>query len=95
MLRDFKLIAIICLMLLACASSGKVVGTIYIMGNEPFTSVALETPEGKVYRVSTTKELEQRLRGLQGRKVELEFTKIARSPEGQTIVVSVVRDLSQ
>lgn len=79
----------------ACASSGKIVGTIYVIGNEPFTSVAIEDAGGKMYRIAASKELEQRLRGLQGKKVEVEYTKLTPSPEGQTITVRVVKEVHQ
>ncbi len=42
-------------------------GRIYIMGNEPFTQVALEQDDGRVFALIGEKEKE--LRGLQGKRV--------------------------
>jgi hypothetical protein len=84
-------ILLLCL-LLVIVGGRKLSGTVYVVGNEPFTSVAVECSNGTMYRIKTTKELEKRLRGLQGKKVELEYTKLARSHEGQTITVSVVKE---
>ena len=82
-------------LLLACASGGTLSGTVYVIGNEPFTSVAVEAPNGTMYRIVTSKELEKRLRTLQGKKVELEYTKLVRAADGPTMTVSVVKEVQQ
>ncbi len=69
------------------------IGSIYVIGNEPFTSLAIEGPEGKMYRISASKKIEQRLRGLQGKKVEVEYSKLSLSAEGYTIIVDSVREI--
>ena len=83
------------LMLTALLGSGKLSGTVYVVGNEPFTSMAIECSNGKMYRIKTTKELEKRLRGLQGKKVEVQYTKLVRTADAQTITVSVIKELQQ
>ena len=45
-------------------------GEIYVVGNEPFTELALQTKEGKVYTLRGDSLLE--LKGLQGQWVKLE-----------------------
>ena len=45
----------------------EVIGKVYLMGNEPFTYVALKTDDGQVYAV--VGEHEKELRRLQGRRV--------------------------
>jgi hypothetical protein len=85
---------LLCLLLLIVGDR-KLSGTVYVVGNEPFTSVAVECSNGKMYRIKTTKELEKRLRTLQGKKVELQYTKLVRAGDTQTITVSVVTELQQ
>ena len=45
----------------------EVIGKVYLMGNEPFTHVALKTDDGQVYALLG--EHEKELRRLQGRRV--------------------------
>lgn len=82
-------------LLLAFVGGGKISGTVYVIGNEPFTSVAVECPNGKMFRITTTKELEKRLRGLQGKKVELQYTKLVRSAQGTTATVTEIKEVQQ
>lgn len=90
-----RLVLFIALLIVGgCSSSGKIVGTIYVIGNEPFTQVAVEDSTGTVYRIETTKELEQRLRGLQGRKVELHYTTLRTTEIGKTIAVGSIQEVS-
>ena len=90
-----KLFLILLLFFIACSSSGKVTGKVYVAGNEPFTWVALEAPNGTIYKISTTKELEQRLRNMQGRNVEVEYTGMADVPEGKAITVTVAKEVKR
>ena len=56
--RPFSVALIMLLSLVAgCAAQkamigGTVTGTIYVIGNEPFTSLAIEDSGGKIYRLS-------------------------------------------
>jgi hypothetical protein len=45
----------------------RVTGRIYLMGNEPFTQVGIESENGKVFAVIG--EQEKELRGLQGKRL--------------------------
>ncbi|MBI4495746.1 MAG: hypothetical protein HY697_02315 [Deltaproteobacteria bacterium] len=47
----------------------NVEGRVYLMGHEPFTEVAIETPEGKVYAL--TGEPVREIRRLQGKRLRL------------------------
>ena len=86
------LLAVVALLVAGCASSkvagsGKISGVVQVIGNEPFTSVAIQSADGKTYRISTTREIEQRLRLLQGQTIELQYSELSSSPEGVKIVV--------
>lgn len=87
--------AVIFLVLGGCASSGKIVGTVYVAGNEPFTWVALEASDGTVYRLEATNELEQRLRTMQWKKIEVEFSKEIESLAGKALMVRSVKEIEQ
>lgn len=92
-MKSFKLMLLFAL-LGGCSSSGKIVGTIYVIGNEPFTQVAVEDSAGIIYRIETTKELERQLRGLQGRKVELSYSKLTTTEIGKTIAVGSIKEVN-
>jgi len=73
-----KIVSLNLLLLISCSHlrdspAGSLItvrGRIYITGNEPFTEVALESQDGKVYILKGWGVNE--LRGLQGRIVEVE-----------------------
>ncbi len=48
----------------------QVTGRIYVMGNEPFTEVAIKTDGGKVYAL--TGEYDKAFRSLQGKRVTVQ-----------------------
>ena len=73
---------------------GTVQGTVYVIGNEPFTSLAVELPDWKMYRLSTTKEIRQQLLAIQGKKVEVQYSKIDSTAEGLTLSVKAIKELS-
>jgi len=50
----------------------QVTGRIYVMGNEPFTQVAMELDGGKVYAL--VGEHEKKLRSLQGKRLTIKGT---------------------
>ena len=51
-------------------------GTVVIIGNEPFTSPALQTADGVIYRLSCAKDMEVQLRGVQGKRVRLDVNRL-------------------
>ena len=73
---------------------GTIKGTIYVIGNEPFTSLAVQPSDGKMYRISTTKDIHARLLKLQGKIVELEYSKVDTTKEGITFSVKQFTETS-
>jgi hypothetical protein len=51
------------------------VGTVVVIGNEPFTKLALQTAEGKILQLSCDGDAEKLLRGSQGKLVRLHVDK--------------------
>jgi hypothetical protein len=82
-----RILSLGCVVALACGSSGTIIGTIYVIGNEPFTQVAIQDSTGAIFRIETTKEIEQRLREMQGRKVTLEYSNVTTTEDGKIITV--------
>jgi hypothetical protein len=62
----------------------EVIGKVYLMGNEPFTHVALETDDGQVYAL--VGEHEKELRRLQGRRVKVAGKPSEEKPRGATAI---------
>ncbi len=58
----------------------EVIGKVYLMGNEPFTYVALKTDDGQVYAL--VGEHEKELRRLQGRRVKVVGKPSEEKPRG-------------
>ncbi|MBI3787720.1 MAG: hypothetical protein HY276_05615 [Ignavibacteriales bacterium] len=91
------LLAVAALLVAGCTSSkeavsGKITGVVQVIGNEPFTVVTIQDAAGKVYHISTSREIEQRLRLLQGKKIELQYSELSPSPEGVKIVVKQFKE---
>jgi hypothetical protein len=76
------------------ATKGMIQGTIYVIGNEPFTSLAVEVLEGRMYRLSTSTETRYRLLALQGRKVMVEYSRIDTTAEGITLSVDKFKEIT-
>lgn len=58
----------------------QVTGRVYVMGNEPFTQVAIQLDDGKVYAL--TGEYDKELRSLQGKRVTVKGRLIGKTPRG-------------
>lgn len=58
----------------------QVAGRIYVMGNEPFTQVAIQLDDGKVYAL--TGENEKQLRALQGKRLSVVGRLSGKTPRG-------------
>jgi hypothetical protein len=73
--------------------SGKsfIEGTVYSFGNEPFTKLTIQSSDGTMYLIQCTKEVEQTLNALQGKKVKLACQKIDSSPEGLKLIVTDIQ----
>ena len=63
----------------------KVTGKIYVMGNEPFTQVAIKLDDGQVYALLG--EHGKELRGLQTRRVSVIGTPSEEKPRGVKAIV--------
>ena len=70
----------------------EVTGKVYVMGNEPFTRVAIRTEDGQVYAL--VGKHDQELRRLQGRRVAITGKPSEEKPRGaQAIEVKSFRVL--
>jgi hypothetical protein len=58
----------------------EVIGKVYLMGNEPFTHVALKMDDGQVYAL--VGEHEKELRRLQGRRIKVVGSPSEKKPRG-------------
>lgn len=63
-------------------------GTIYSLGNEPFTKLGIQTSDGTMYILKCTKEIEQALNGKQGKRVKVHYEKTEHLPEGLTLSIT-------
>ena len=66
---------------------GTITGRIFVIGNEPFTKLAVETPEGILHPLKCDKATELELRKNQGHMVRIEYDGIEQAPEGRTLQV--------
>ena len=72
----------------------EVTGKVYVMGNEPFTQVAIRTEDGQVYALVGNHD--QELRRLQGRRVAITGQPSEERPRGaQAIEVNSFRVLEE
>jgi hypothetical protein len=72
----------------------EVTGKVYVMGNEPFTQVAIKMDDGQVWAL--VGEHEKEVRQLQGRRVAITGKRSAEKPRGaQAIEVSSFRVLEE
>jgi uncharacterized protein YcfL len=73
---------------------GTVQGTVFVVGNEPFTTLAVEVSQGKMYRIATSTDVRQHLLALQGKKVEVQYSRIDTLADGITLQVEKFREVS-
>ncbi len=81
-------------MLAGCSLSGQTTdethvttGRIQVIGNEPFTRLALQSDDGTVYVLRCEKSVETMLAGEQGHLVQVEWKVMEKVPEGNAIRV--------
>lgn len=58
----------------------QVSGRVYVMGNEPFTQVAIQSDDGKVYAIIG--EYDKALRSLQGKRLTITGKLSGKTPRG-------------
>jgi len=63
----------------------ELVGRVYVMGNEPFTVVALKLDDGEVYALLG--EHDKELRGLQGRRLSVVGKPSEEKPRGAKAII--------
>ncbi len=81
-------------LLAGCCRSGQTMdeihvatGRIQVIGNEPFTRLALQADDGTVYVLRCEKKVEAILAGEQGHRVQVEWRVMEKVPEGNAINV--------
>ncbi|HCA81304.1 MAG TPA: hypothetical protein DEP53_16365 [Bacteroidetes bacterium] len=73
----------------AATVAGSLTGTLFVTGNEPFTDISLQSAHGRMHVIQRdTSELYSRLRGLQGKKVRLQFRLPAARKDSSLIIVN-------
>ncbi|MCU0411742.1 MAG: hypothetical protein MUF82_04330 [Bacteroidetes bacterium] len=61
-------------------------GRVVVIGNEPFTSVAVEALDGTVYRLEADAAVLQKLRSIQGKIIQV-VGRLRTEPQGPAVVV--------
>lgn len=67
-----------------------VVGIIRVVGNEPFTQLAVNLDGKTVYTLECTKEVKSELMKNQGKVYEIVYKEIKETNEGVTLVVEKI-----
>jgi hypothetical protein len=71
----------------ASTMNDTLTGVLYVTGNEPFTKLGLQTPDGTMHILKCTKEVESDLRAKQGKIVTIHYDGMEQTPEGQALKV--------
>ena len=71
----------------ASAVNDSVTGVLYAIGNDPFIKLGLQTPDGTMYILKCTKEIESDLLTKQGKIVNIRYNGTEQIPEGQALKV--------
>jgi hypothetical protein len=69
------------------SENGALEGTIYTIGNEPFSNLGLKTKDGTMYTLHCTKEIEKDLYASQGKILKVYFGSKDQTQEGFTLNV--------
>lgn len=67
-------------------------GTVVVVGNEPFTRLAVQGEAGKTLILRCAPEIQKKLVQLQGRRVTLRVLPAGRAPEGEQVEVVRVEE---
>ena len=90
-----KILFIVALFVMSCASHQKMVGTFYVKQVDPFIIGYLGPDEGTLYRVLAPKELEKQLRKLHLKRVVVEYTRLYSTTEGETINILSAKEVKE
>ena len=69
-------------------TAGTMRGVVYVVGNEPFTSLALQDSSGTMHRLRGPKKLEDVLYQRQGKVAVVTVVNTEQHPEGPIVVIS-------
>lgn len=87
----FSLVILSLGILSSCSSSlaiqNPVVGIVQVVGNEPFTKLAVNLNDKDIYFLECTKEVQAELLKNQGRVYEIIYSDLKKTDEGITLVV--------
>lgn len=70
-------------------------GRIFVIGNEPFTKLAIQTSQGIMYPLKCDKTTGSELRKKQGHLAKIYYEGIEESPEGRILHVLKAEILNQ
>jgi hypothetical protein len=90
-------LAVLTLLSFQCSSSKQVIpdrrviyGKIYSLGNEPYTKLGIQTPDGTIYILKCTNEQENLLSTKQGQFIDVQYEIVISTPEGLILSVSKI-----
>ena len=76
----FILLSIMIVVLIGCAgnnkTNNKLIGILYVSGNEPFTHLSLHSNDDKYYKIECSDSLTIELWKLQGKTIELSLDEL-------------------
>lgn len=78
-----------------CSNDKVIEGKIAIVGNEPFTQVALFTDEEESFILICDDEIEKELRGNQGYVYKVAYTGMKKTSEGEGLIVVKVEKITK
>lgn len=94
LLVSFVIIIVTVLLVSSCASSKNCEGemkyesgTIAVVGNEPFTELALQVEGGESFILICDKELSEKLMRQQGQQYKIGYCKIEKKSRGTGLIV--------
>jgi hypothetical protein len=73
----------------------KMVGEIMVVGNEPFTRLAVRAETGELYLINCNEEIRQSLLSHQGKLAELFYNELQKKSSGNELKIIKVNILSR
>ena len=70
-----------------CSDGDSFTGTITVVGNEPFTNLALQVSGGETYLLECEKELAESLAKEQGKTYKIKFNETKKHSRGTMLIV--------
>lgn len=69
-------------------------GKVVIVGNEPFTAVALKNEKGEIIVLKCDPDTEKLLRSSQGKIFVVEYDNVVKTPNGEAAIVNKAEELN-